>query len=101
MSFGLTMPLELGGAGKRRVVVDLEVEVGAVGIGCTTADYSAYVDREVFVPSGIRRKVFVPVGALGAAGHLMFRNAQSARPLSRAYPWRRGKSHWGRPRGAT
>ena len=75
VSFGLTMPRELGGTGQRRVVVDLEVEAGAVGIGCTTADYSAYVDREMFVPQGNRRKVYVPVGPLGAAGHLMFRNA--------------------------
>ena len=76
-SFALTMPLEFDGAGEPRVVVDLEVEAGVVGIGCTAADYSSYVDREAFVPSGVRRKVYVPVGAPGAASHLMLRNVSS------------------------
>ena len=74
VSFDLTIGPELGGAGMRRVTVELEVEVGSVGIGCMTADYSGYVDREVFMSSGIKRKVYVPVGPLGAANQLMFRN---------------------------
>ena len=73
-AFALTMPLELSGAGEPRVVVDLEIDAGALGLGCTTADYSSYVDREVFVPAGVRRKVYVPVGRPGAACHLMVRN---------------------------
>ena len=73
-SFALTMPLELAGAGQQRVVVDVEVEAGMIGLGCTTADYSSYVDNELVVPAGIRRKVYVPIGALGAAAHLMLRN---------------------------
>ena len=74
-SFGLDAPQSLDGAGEPRVVIDLEVQVGTFGVGCTTADYSNFVDREVFVPSGMRRKVYVPIGAAGAARHLMLRNA--------------------------
>src|SRR5208283_3398235 len=65
----------LDGTGEPRVVVDFEVEAGAFGVGCTTADYSSFVDREVYVPAGMRRKIYVPIGAPGAASHVMFRNA--------------------------
>src|SRR5205085_9482202 len=56
-AFGLTVPLQLAGAGEPRIVVDLEVESGAVGIGHTGADSSSYDEREFYVPSGMRRKL--------------------------------------------
>jgi hypothetical protein len=74
VSFDLDPLPSLDRAGERRVVVDLEVEAGAIGVGCTTAGYSSYIDREVFVSSGTRRKVYLPIGAPLAASHLMFRN---------------------------
>jgi hypothetical protein len=76
-SFNLSALASLNGAGEPRVVADLEVEDGEIGVGCTTADYTSYVDREVLVPSGMRRKVYVPIGAPGAASHVMLRNAST------------------------
>ena len=74
----------MNGTGELRVVVDLEVKDGEIGVGCTTADYGSYVDREVFVASGMRRKVYVPIGASGAASHVMLRNASpQGRSLAR------------------
>lgn len=75
VSFRLHVPPSLDGFGELGVTVDLEVQVGEIGIACTTADFSSFVDREVFVSSGMRRRVVVPIGAPGAASHLMFRNA--------------------------
>src|SRR5262249_52590263 len=85
-SFELYASRSRAGAGEPRVVVDLEVAAGAFGIGCMTTDYSSYVDREVFVPTGMRRKVYVPIGAPGAASHLMLRNAsQNGRSATRIH----------------
>ena len=67
----------LHGVGEPGLIVDLEIQAGTVGIGCTTKDFSSYVGRELFVSSGIRRKIFVPVGAPGSVGHLMIRNSGS------------------------
>ena len=87
VSYKLYAPPALDGAGEPRVVVDLEVEEGTFGVGCTTADYSSYVDREVLVPSGKRRKVYVPVGKPGAAFHVMLRNGS---PVGRSVARIRG-----------
>jgi hypothetical protein len=85
-SFDLTWPLDLTGIGMPRVVVDVEVESGTLGIGCMTADQSSFVDREQFVSAGLRRKVYVPVGELGAAASLMLRNADAnGRSVARIY----------------
>jgi hypothetical protein len=85
-SFGLTWPLDLTGIGMPRVVVDVEVESGRLGIGCMTADHSSFVDREQFVSAGMRRKVYVPVGEPGAAASLMLRNGSpSGRSVARIH----------------
>ena len=75
VSFGLTTPQEMEDAGAQHVVLNLQVEAGALSIGCTAVDHVCYVDREVYAPSGLRRKVYVPLGSPGAAAHLMVRNA--------------------------
>ena len=73
-SFRLTMPLELSDTTKRRVIVDLEVESGVIGIGCMNSNCSSYFDREVIVPSGPQREAYVPTGAATLDCELMFRN---------------------------
>jgi hypothetical protein len=39
------------------VVVDIEIETGAIGIGCLDGGLAAFVDAEEVVPTGPRRKV--------------------------------------------
>jgi len=73
VSFALD-PLSLDHAGEIRVVVDLEVEAGVIGVACTTLDYSSFVDDEVFVPAGVRHEVYVGTGGHLAAHHLVVRN---------------------------
>lgn len=74
------------GADEAGLIIDLEVQVGTVGIGCTTKDFSSYVDRELHVSAGQRRKIFVPIGAPDAASQLMIRNCNSSgRSRARIY----------------
>ena len=77
LSFRLCPSQGSAGTGQPRVVVDLEVETGAISIGCMAADLTSYVDRELYVPSGMRGRVYVPIGEPGAASYLMFRNASA------------------------
>ena len=74
VSFSLAIPLSTYTAGLR-VVVDIEVESGAIGIGCMREDFSAFVDVEQTISPGPRRKAYVALGAPGAAKQLMVRNA--------------------------
>jgi hypothetical protein len=57
------------------VIVHIEVESGAIGIGCVCDDFSAFVDVEQTISAGPRRKAYVTTGASGMAKHLMLRNA--------------------------
>ena len=57
-----------------RVIVDIEVERGAIGIGCMVDDCSAFVDAEQTIEAGRRRMIYVAMGAPGAAKQLMLRN---------------------------
>jgi hypothetical protein len=58
-------------------VVDVEVESGTLGSDLKEADHSTFMGHELFVPPGVRRKVYMPVGGLGAALTLMCRNANA------------------------
>jgi hypothetical protein len=84
-SFTLSSPDELkdGIDEKLRVVVDFQVECGLVGVGCLNADLTSYVDRELELPAGSRRKVYVPTGERGSAASLMIRNASTKGECSR------------------
>lgn len=73
-SFVLDAPRGLDGVGEPRVVVDLEVLTGAIGIGCTNADYTSWLDRIQVVPAGSRQEVYVPFGAPFAPAHLVIAN---------------------------
>lgn len=77
VSFVLDTPRKLDGVGEPRVVVDLEVVKGVIGIGCTRADYRSWLDRVQVVPTGKRREVYVPFGAPFAGSHLVFANYSS------------------------
>src|ERR1700685_2996481 len=77
VSFDLHNADGLEGVGEPRAVIQLEVEAGAVGMGCATADFSGFVDREISVPFGMRGKVYVPLGAPGSASHLVLRNVSN------------------------
>lgn len=79
-SFVLNTPRDLDGVGEPRVVVDLEVLKGAIGVGCTNADYTSWLDRIQIVPMGRRREVYVPFGAPFAPAHLVFANYSSEGP---------------------
>jgi hypothetical protein len=63
-----------------RIVVDIAVDAGAIGIGCMVHDCSAFVDTEQTILAGRRRKVYVAMGAPGIARHLMLRNGSHAGP---------------------
>jgi hypothetical protein len=76
-SFALAQLPSLEGSGEPRAIVDIEVEIGAIGLGCVTADYSSFLDREVTVPAGVRRKAFVPIGAAATVSHLVLRNVSA------------------------
>jgi hypothetical protein len=93
-SFDLTWPLELTGIGMPCVVVDVEVEAGLLGIGCMTSDHSSFLDREQFVPAGLRRKVYVPVGELGAAASLMLWQRRHKWPLGRTQSRKSRNGSW-------
>ena len=68
------------------IVVDIGVESGAIGVGCMVQDYSAFVDDEQTFPAGPRRKIYVAVGAPGAARHLMLRNgSHDGRSVARVH----------------
>ena len=84
-SFKLSLPDELKDEAteRLRVVVDLQVESGLVGVGCLNADLTSYVDRELELPAGSRRKVYVPTGERGSAASLMIRNASTKGECSR------------------
>jgi hypothetical protein len=74
VSFGLDVPASAYG-GNLRVIVDVAVQSGAIGIGCLCHDLSAFVGVEQVIPAGARGKVYVAPGVPGAARHLMLRNA--------------------------
>jgi hypothetical protein len=74
VSFGIDLPASAHRT-DLHIVVDIAVDTGAVGIGCVSHDYAAFVDAENVIPVGPRCKVYVATGAPGTAKHLMFRNA--------------------------
>ncbi len=74
VSYELCVPVA-GNGTRFRIVVDLEVESGAIGIGCMNESVAAFVDVEQTIPAGPRRKVYVGTGAAGTARRLMLRNA--------------------------
>ena len=74
VSFSLDI-LESARSADLRVIVDIEVESGTIGVGCMCHDFSAFVDVEQTIPGSRRRKVYVATGALDTAKHLMLRNA--------------------------
>ena len=94
VSFNLSPLSPGGGSGKPRVVVDVEVEAGLLGIGCMTSDHSSFLDREQFVPAGLRRKVYVPVGELGAAASLMLWQRRHKWPLGRTQSRKSRNGSW-------
>ena len=65
-----------------RIVVDVEVEAGRIGLACATADLSSFVARELKAEAGARRKLYVPATHHGAA--LVIRNMNSAGQRSAA-----------------
>ncbi len=86
-SFKLSLPDELKDdlTERLRVVVDLQVESGLIGIGCLNDDLTLYVDRELELPAGSRRKVYVSTGEHGSAASLMIRNANMTGGCSRVH----------------
>ena len=74
VSFCLDIPVAAYRA-DLRVIVDIEVESGAIGVGCMCTDFSAFVGVEQMILGGRRRKVFVATGTADTAKHLMLRNA--------------------------
>jgi hypothetical protein len=76
VSFPLGIPLSFANKSPQ-VIVDMEVREGSVGVGCVSDDLSAFTDVEHVVSVCPRRKIYVGVGALGAATHLMIRNARA------------------------
>lgn len=58
-----------------RIIVDIAVETGAIGIGCLSQDFSSFVDVENLISVGPRRKIYVAAGVPGSAKHLILRNA--------------------------
>ena len=86
-SFKLSLPDELNGelSERLRVVVDLQVEFGLIGVGCLNDDLTQYVDRELELPVGNRRTVYVSTGKHGSAASLMIRNASTKGECSRVH----------------
>jgi len=74
VSFVLETPQSLSGVGEPRVVIDLEVIKGVIGVGCTNADYTSWLDHMQVVSTGRRTKVYVPFGAPFSVSHLVFAN---------------------------
>lgn len=72
-------------AGPITVEAEIEVTAGAVGLGCVTADMTAYVGKEVVLtvaPVPQTARVFVPEAR--DVGHLVLRNADAVGATSRA-----------------
>ncbi len=74
VSFSLDIPAAAYRA-DLRVIVDIEVESGAIGVGCMCQDFSAFVGVEQTILDRRRRKIFVPTGIAGTTRHLVLRNA--------------------------
>src|ERR1700683_2986858 len=67
-AYAVSFRLDIAAAAYRpdlRIMVDIGVEAGVIGVGCMVQDYSAFVDDEQIITAGPRRKVYVAVGAPG------------------------------------
>ena len=74
VSFPLDIP-EFAYHANLRIVVDIAVDTGAIGIGCLCRDFSSFVGTENVVSPGPRRRVHIAAGVPCAAQYLMLRNA--------------------------
>lgn len=77
-AYGVSFRIEIPKRERRsdlRVVVDIEVESGAIGIGLVSGDFSSFVGAESVISAGPRRTVYVVMDDHDATAHLMLRNA--------------------------
>lgn len=74
ISFALVVSRSFDASGRDWLVIDVQVERGVIGIGCTNSDYTSWLDEVEVVHAGARRKISVSFGTASAPSHLVFCN---------------------------